>query len=94
MLGEVQREHEFYKSRNLQNSKSLASDCSRVNDTRVADYQQNDQVNVILEGRDDSNLNAIKIRFIRCSPKTTVTHLKKFVARNILNRIDAYKEVF
>lgn len=96
---EAKREREFYKSRNLPNPKDLPlnnedESFDRMNDTHVeSDYhRQDEQVNVCLECI-SNNLNALKRRFIRCSSQATITHLKKFVAKKVLNGIDKYKEV-
>lgn len=35
----------------------------------------------------------LKRRFIRCSSQATITHLKKFIAKKVLNGIDKYREV-
>uniref|UniRef100_T1GMZ9 RAWUL domain-containing protein n=1 Tax=Megaselia scalaris TaxID=36166 RepID=T1GMZ9_MEGSC len=39
------------------------------------------------------NFENLKRRFIRCSSQATITHLKKFVAKKILNGIDKYREI-
>ncbi len=38
-------------------------------------------------------LRSLKRKFVRCSSLATVTHLKKFIARKLLNSSDRYKEV-
>jgi len=35
----------------------------------------------------------LKRRFVRCSSLTTVTHLKKFIAKKLLSTTDKYKDV-
>lgn len=66
----------------------------RTNDTHVeSDYHRQDkQVNVCLECI-NTNLNSLKRKFIRCSSLATITHLKKFVAKKVLNGMEKYKEV-
>lgn len=96
---EIDREREFYKSRNLPNPKDLPQNSEdepfdQVNSTHVeSDYhRQDEQVNVCLECI-SNNLSALKRKFIRCSSQATITHLKKFVAKKVLNGIDKYKDV-
>lgn len=96
---EMKRERDFYKNRNLPNPKDLPQNnddetFDRLNESHVeSDYhRQDEQVNVCLECM-STNLNALKRRFLRCSSQATITHLKKFVAKKVLNGIDKYKEV-
>lgn len=96
---EMKREREFYKSRNLPNPKDLPQNneddaFDRLNESHVESdfHRQDEQVNVCLECT-STNLNALKRRFLRCSSQATITHLKKFVAKKVLNGIDKYKEV-
>ncbi|XP_055326849.1 polycomb group RING finger protein 3 [Sitodiplosis mosellana] len=96
---EMKREREFYKSRNLPNPKDQPQNIEddafdRLNETHVeSDYhRQDEQVNVCLECM-TNNLSALKRRFLRCSSQATITHLKKFVAKKVLNGIERYKEV-
>lgn len=98
-LDEMRREREFYKSRNLPNPKDQPQNIEddafdRLNETHVeSDYhRQDEQVNVCLECM-SNNLSALKRRFLRCSSQATITHLKKFVAKKVLNGIERYKEV-
>lgn len=55
-------------------------------------HRQDEQVNVCLECM-SANFKTLKRRFIRCSAQATITHLKKFVAKKILNGMDKYKDV-
>lgn len=96
---EMKREREFYKSRNLPNPKDQPQNneddaFDRLNEPHVeSDYhRQDEQVNVCLECM-TNNLSALKRRFLRCSSQATITHLKKFVAKKVLNGIERYKEV-
>lgn len=95
----MKREREFYKSRNLPNPKDQPQNIEddafdRLNETHVeSDYhRQDEQVNVCLECM-DNNLSSLKRRFLRCSSQTTITHLKKFVAKKVLNGIERYNDV-
>lgn len=95
----MRRERDFYKNRNVPNPKDLPQNneedtFDRTNESHVeSDYHRHDeQVNVSLECT-SNNLNALKRRFLRCSSQATITHLKKFVAKKVLNGIDKYKEV-
>lgn len=96
---ETKRERDFYKSRNLPCPKDLPQNhdeepFDRLNESHIeSDYhRQDEQVNVCLECM-SNNINALKRRFIRCSSQATITHLKKFVAKKVLNGMDKYKEV-
>ncbi|XP_055546686.1 polycomb group RING finger protein 3 [Wyeomyia smithii] len=99
MENELQREREFYKSRNLPCPKDLPL-LQQENDDRAnelahqeADYHRLDkQVNLCLESV-SNNLRHLKRRFIRCSSQATITHLKKFIAKKVLNGIERYKDI-
>ena len=59
-----------------------------------SDYHRMDeQVNLCLECSTNSNLKNLKRRFIRCSSQATITQLKKFVAKKVLNGIEKYREI-
>lgn len=94
----MQREREFYKSRNLPCPKDMpqvhdSDDKANEQAHQEADYhRQDEQVNVCLECISDK-LRNLKRRFIRCSSQITITHLKKFLAKKVLNGIDRYKDV-
>ncbi|XP_058835499.1 polycomb group RING finger protein 3 [Topomyia yanbarensis] len=99
MENEMQREREFYKSRNLPCPKDMPqmqqdSD-DRANELahQEADYHRLDeQVNLCLECI-SSNFRHLKRRIIRCSSQATITHLKKFIAKKVLNGIERYKDI-
>lgn len=97
-LDEMRREREFYRNRNLQCPKdipqNLEENNEKLGESHVeTDYhRQDEQVNVCLECI-SSNLKNLKRRFIRCSSQATITHLKKFIAKKVLNGIDKYREV-
>uniref|UniRef100_A0A182JJD7 Polycomb group RING finger protein 3 n=1 Tax=Anopheles atroparvus TaxID=41427 RepID=A0A182JJD7_ANOAO len=98
MQNEMQREREFYKSRNLPCPKDMppvqeSDDKANEQAHQEADYhRQDEQVNVCLECMNDK-LRNLKRRFIRCSSQATITHLKKFLAKKVLNGIDRYKDI-
>lgn len=60
-----------------------------------SDYHRMDeQVNLCLEcSGGGANLKNLKRRFIRCSSQATITQLKKFVAKKVLNEMSKYREV-
>lgn len=91
------RERDFYKNRNLPNPKDLPQnneDKSSNEPQKESDFHRHDeQVNICLECI-SNNLNALKRRFLRCSSQATITHLKKFVAKKVLNGTEKYKEVY
>lgn len=99
LLDEMRREREFYKSRNLQCPKDMpqqqqdSDDKANEQAHQEADYhRQDEQVNVCLECI-SNNLRHLKRRFIRCSSQATITHLKKFLAKKVLNGMERYKDV-
>ncbi|XP_049286007.1 polycomb group RING finger protein 3 [Anopheles funestus] len=98
MDNEMQREREFYKMRNLPCPKDIpqvhdSDDKANEQAHQEADYhRQDEQVNVCLECISDK-LRNLKRRFIRCSSQITITHLKKFLAKKVLNGIDRYKDI-
>jgi len=55
-------------------------------------HRLDEQVNVCLECI-SNNFKNLQRRFIRCSSQATITHLKKLVAKKILNGIEKYREV-
>lgn len=59
-----------------------------------SDYHRMDeQVNLCLESSTNGSLKTLKRRFIRCSSQATITQLKKFVAKKVLNEMSKYREV-
>jgi regulatory protein YycI of two-component signal transduction system YycFG len=99
---ETNREREFYKARNLPCPKDVPQDNKDENEMETklneahqeSDYHRMDeQVNLCLECSSNSNLKNLKRRFIRCSSQATITQLKKFVAKKVLNGIEKYREV-
>lgn len=99
---EMNRERAFYKARNLPCPKDIPQDNkesddmeSKLNEAhQESDYHRMDeQVNLCLECSSNSNLKNLKRRFIRCSSQATITQLKKFVAKKVLNGIEKYREI-
>lgn len=99
-LDEISREREFYRSKGLPCPKDIPPNPSEVDEEKsVADvhaesdyHRQDEQVNVCLECT-SSNLKTLKRRFIRCSAQATILHLKKFVAKKVLNGMEKYRDV-
>jgi polycomb group RING finger protein 3 len=98
---ELNREREFYKERNLPNPKDIQqahdndenADKTLEEKHQESDYhRQDEQVNVCLECA-SNNLKHLKRRFIRCSSQATITHLKKFVAKKVLNGMEKYRDI-
>ncbi|CAD7082380.1 unnamed protein product [Hermetia illucens] len=96
---EMRREREFYKARNMPCPKDLpqnhdVDDNDKANEAHAeSDYhRQDEQVNVCLECI-TNNFEHLKRRFIRCSSQATITHLKKFVAKKVLNGTEKYREI-
>lgn len=50
------------------------------------------QVNIGLECM-VANLKTLKRRFVRVSSQATITHLKKFIAKKVLDGMEKYKDV-
>lgn len=55
-------------------------------------HRNDDQVHVQLEPGSDS-LKPLSLKFLRLSSKATVTHIRKYVAQQILNDISKFNEV-
>lgn len=102
LTDEINRERDFYRARNLPCPKDVPQENKESEDMETklneahqeSDYHRMDeQVNLCLECSTSSNLKNLKRRFIRCSSQATITQLKKFVAKKVLNGIDKYREV-
>lgn len=99
-LDEINREREFYRLRGLPCPKDIPINPNDVEEEKTSadahaesDYhRQDEQVNVCLECI-SSNLKTLKRRFIRCSAQATIMHLKKFVAKKVLNGMEKYRDV-
>lgn len=97
---EMSREREFYRSRGLPCPKDMAPNAADLDEEKQAadvhaecDYHRLDeQVNVCLESV-SPNMKALKRRFIRCSSQATILHLKKFIAKKVLDGTDKYRDV-
>lgn len=95
---ESRRERDFYKSRNMPCPKDITQNHEEDNEKVMEAHAESDfhrldeQVNVCLECI-SNNFKNLQRRFIRCSSQATITHLKKLVAKKILNGIEKYREV-
>lgn len=95
---ESRRERDFYKSRNMPCPKDITQNHEDDNEKVMEAHAESDfhrldeQVNVCLECI-SNNFKNLQRRFIRCSSQATITHLKKLVAKKILNGIEKYREV-
>ncbi|XP_056645920.1 polycomb group RING finger protein 3 [Diorhabda carinulata] len=98
---EINREKEFYRQRGLPYPKDIPLTNGEIhgednhvdNSHAESDYhRQDEQVNVCLECI-SSNLKTLKRRFIRCSAQATILHLKKFVAKKVLNGMEKYRDI-
>ena len=73
--------------------------------TNMDFHRFDEQVSLLLEcndpavgsaangGSSSSPLKGLKRKFIRCSSLATVTHMKKFVAKKLLNSVERYKDI-
>lgn len=103
MHSELQRERDFYRARGLPCPKDALDSALQDRGHLVPDEQaqpdhtdyhrRDEQVNLCLECT-SPNLKTLKRRFIRCSAQATITHLKKFIAKKVLNGIDKYRDVY
>lgn len=99
--GEINREREFYRVRGLPCPKDIPANPGEAEEEKTSadvhaesDYhRQDEQVNVCLECI-SPNLKTLKRRFIRCSAQATIMHLKKFVAKKVLNGMEKYRDVW
>ncbi|XP_077294091.1 polycomb group ring finger 3-like lethal (3) 73Ah [Arctopsyche grandis] len=104
---EMAREREFYRIRGIPCPKDAAlgdtanggqggdrtAPANDENHPDSTDYHRRDeQVNVCLECT-SANLKTLKRRYIRCSAQATITHLKKFIAKKVLNGIEKYRDI-
>jgi polycomb group RING finger protein 3 len=56
-------------------------------------HRADDQLNIAIESYPGCKLDPIKRKYIRCSIHTTITHIRKFVAKKLYKNFDQYKEV-
>lgn len=97
---EIRREKEFYRLRGLpcpkdnQLNPNETEEPNKNNDVHAENdyHRQDEQVNVCLESI-SSSLKSLKRRYIRCSAQATILHLKKFIAKKILNGMERYTEI-
>eukprot|EP00095_Tigriopus_kingsejongensis_P009265 snap_masked-scaffold361_size196684-processed-gene-0.0 protein:Tk09265 transcript:snap_masked-scaffold361_size196684-processed-gene-0.0-mRNA-1 annotation:"polycomb group ring finger protein 3" len=105
---EFAKERAFYAERGLPCPKDqMAEECEEQKkeeeqmtpdaNTNMDFHRFDEQVNLLLEcvATAGSCLpkGGLKRKYIRCSSLATVTHLKKFIAKKLLNSIDRYKDV-
>ena len=95
---EIKREREFYKLRGLPCPKDIITQTGDADDEKPtgqleADFHRLDeQVNIGLECTAE-NLKSLKRKFIRLSSQATITHLKKFIAKKVLDGMDKYRDI-
>ncbi|GAA57061.1 polycomb group RING finger protein 3 [Clonorchis sinensis] len=66
---------------------------SASNLSHAPDYHRNDeQVNVHLEPGSDS-LEPLTFKYLRLSSRATVTHLRKYVAQQVLHDISRFRDI-
>ena len=100
ILEEMNRERDFYRARNLPCPKDVPmvqenDDVEKkLNEAhQESDYhRQDEQVTLCLECKNNS-LKSLTRKFIRCSSQATITHVKKFIAKKVLNGMEQHKEV-
>ena len=62
--------------------------------SQTNDYHRKDeQVNICLDTANMGSLKALQRRFLRLSAQATIMHLKKFVAKKVLNDMDKCHEI-
>lgn len=98
-VGEILREREFYRLRGLPFPKDVPQILGDTDDEDLAelyaelDYHRLDeQVNICLECI-SSSLHTLNKKFLRLSAQATILHLKKFVAKKVLQGMDLYRDV-
>ncbi|KAJ0172094.1 hypothetical protein K1T71_012067 [Dendrolimus kikuchii] len=96
---ELKRERDFYRARGLPCPKDAALTADKPgggDELEQPDntdcHRKDEQVNICLECISTS-LRTLKRSFVRCSAQATITHLKKFVAKKVLNGIDKYRDI-
>ncbi|XP_020288413.1 polycomb group RING finger protein 3 [Pseudomyrmex gracilis] len=97
---EIRREREFYRARGLPCPKDILPNAGEVEEEKAnadahaeSDYHRTDeQVNVCLECM-NASLKTLKRKFIRCSAQATITHVKKFIAKKVLNGMEKYRDI-
>ena len=102
---EFKRERKFYSDRGLpcpkdqaleqetEEKKAAEAEAAMTPDanTNMDFHRFDEQVNLCLECK--TKEQNLKRKFIRCSSLATVTHLKKFIAKKLLNSIEKYKDI-
>ncbi|KAG8267885.1 Polycomb group RING finger protein 3 [Homalodisca vitripennis] len=98
-MDEIKREREFYRLRGLPCPKDIPPNAGDAEEEKpVADqvaevdcHRMDEQVNIGLECM-VANLKTLKRKFVRVSSQATITHLKKFIAKKVLDGMDKYKD--
>ena len=81
-------------SKHCNSSNGQSNGINNIKQEEDTDYHRSDeQVNVVIESQPGCSLKPVKKKYIRCSAHTTVTHLKKFIAKKLYNNLDKYKDV-
>uniref|UniRef100_A0A1B6CER0 RING-type domain-containing protein n=1 Tax=Clastoptera arizonana TaxID=38151 RepID=A0A1B6CER0_9HEMI len=98
---EIKRERDFYRSRGLPCPKDIPPNPGEEIDEKpqnmepVAEvdcHRMDEQVNIDLECM-AANLKTLKRKFVRLSSQATITHLKKFIAKKVLDGMDKYRDI-
>ncbi|KAL1130139.1 hypothetical protein AAG570_013077 [Ranatra chinensis] len=95
---ELKRERDFYRMRGLPCPKDIPQPAGDIEEEKPpnqveADFHRMDeQVNIGLECM-TNNLKSLKRKFIRLSSQATITHLKKFIAKKVLDGIEKYRDI-
>uniref|UniRef100_A0A1B6M647 RING-type domain-containing protein n=1 Tax=Graphocephala atropunctata TaxID=36148 RepID=A0A1B6M647_9HEMI len=97
---EIKREREFYRLRGLPCPKDIPPNAGDIEEEKptadqVAEvdcHRMDEQVNIGLECM-VANLKTLKRKFVRVSSQATITHLKKFIAKKVLDGMDKYKDI-
>lgn len=97
---EIKRERDFYRSRGLPCPKDIPPNAADADEDKMlgdqiaeVDYHRMDeQVNIGLECM-VANLKTLKRKYVRVSAQATITHLKKFIAKKVLDGMDKYRDI-
>lgn len=97
---EMKREREFYRMRGLPCPKDIPPNSGSIEEEKTQQEQvaeldlhrMDEQVNVGLECM-AANLKSMKRRFVRLSSQATITQLKKFIAKKILDGMEKYRDI-
>ena len=56
-------------------------------------HREDEQVNISLEPEEDSNLEPLDKKYIRCSSQANINHIKKYVALKIFRDVGRFQEL-